>query len=168
MYSTNTTILAHAMHIIEFQRNKKALDSSLNNSLLLANMLYANGITDVDVKVGSVVGYFRDNGLVFPIIIACAWCEYRGKIIECTRNLLDIENAFYSSEFATAAQQFDRILTKFVDRDRMRQTKVDHLNHLFQLQKTYKNNGYMLDEKDEYVKSYMKYCEEDTRLKIIM
>lgn len=157
-----TNILAFSFHIIDFQRNTRLFrNKPLETSCILAHNFYANGIKDVDVKIGSIVGYFRDKtlqNLPIPIMVPSAWCEVNGKIIDSTYFNLSLENVTYFTDYKKACERFDFLMKTIVGKNMSTNFKREHISKLVKLQKTFRSNQYMLNPFDEYVKSYIDHC----------
>lgn len=159
-----TTCIAHAFHLAEWQKRHQMKNNLLKNSLILANMLCANKIENVDLKIGCIVGYFRSDRIPLPIMIPHVWVVASDHVVECNISTMDIEEITYHQSFKDANERFSRLVEMCVGNKNLSEIKNTIVSEMVKLNKKYKDGNYTLDEKDPYFLKYVKHCEKDRQL----
>ena len=161
------TCIAHAFHLAKWQKIHKMKNNLLKNSLILANMLCANKIKNVDVKIGSIVGYFRpisNPRIPLPVMIPHVWVEVEGRVVECNMASMDVEEISYHYSFKDANSRFYQLIKLCVGDKNIFKIKNLILSEILKLNKKYKEGNYSLNENDPYFLEYVKHCEKDKDL----
>jgi hypothetical protein len=164
MYNDLTLIVGLSKHLYDFQI-EQTTGTCTDNALILANALYASGITNISIRVGTIVGLMGSPP--FPAMRPHTWVEREGDVIDCSCPTHEMSDITYFESYSDALKYYTHIITAIIGRIDLSGPRRNHLSSLLKMKDVLKQQNYMLVE-NEYVRSYQEYCERDPRMQLIV
>ena len=156
-YTDLTLLVGLAKHLYEFQETN-VVGTCIDNSLILAQNLYASGITDIDITVGTIVGLMGTPP--FPTMRPHVWVSRGSDVLDNSAPTHEMSSISYFPSYANAFKYYSHIISAIIGHIDLEKAKRTHLAALMNFRKILKDQNYSLVE-NEYVQKYQKYCEED-------